>query len=218
MDSTKTQVICALYSRVSTLLGQDPENQLIHLRRVAHERKFVVFREYTDRGISGKRERRPALDALLADARNRQFSVIFISALDRISRDTRHLLNLIHELDKYGVAVVSLREGIDFGGSSPVGRACLAIIGAISALERDILADRVRNALAAKKLAAQASGSDWRCGRPIAMTNAIQAEILKLRAQGKSIRQIERALGKKVSHTSIGRFLKARNTKVAASG
>lgn len=214
MNSHNKQQVCALYSRVSTLLGQDPENQLVHLRRAASDRQYTVLKEFIDKGISGKRERRPALDVLVDDARKKKFTVIFISALDRISRDTRHLLNLIHELDKYGVSIISLREGIDF--SSPVGRACLAIIGAISSLERDILADRVKNALAAKKLAAAASGSDWRCGRPVAMTKEVQTEILQLRAKGLSIRQIEKALEKKVSHTSIGRYLKECNTKVDA--
>jgi hypothetical protein len=57
----------SLYARVSTALeGQNPENQLIELRRYSEVRGWVIFREYVDR-ISGSKESRPALNQLLFD-------------------------------------------------------------------------------------------------------------------------------------------------------
>ena len=57
----------ALYARVSTLNhGQDPEVQLRELREFCQRRRFEIAVEYVDKGISGSRERRPALDQLMA--------------------------------------------------------------------------------------------------------------------------------------------------------
>jgi hypothetical protein len=61
----------ALYARVSTLNGQNPEMQLSELRDYCQRRGFAVANEYVDKGISGARERRPALDKLMADCRKR---------------------------------------------------------------------------------------------------------------------------------------------------
>ena len=56
----------AIYARVSTF-DQEPENQLVELRRYADARGWTT-REYVDRGVSGAKDRRPALDSLIADA------------------------------------------------------------------------------------------------------------------------------------------------------
>jgi DNA invertase Pin-like site-specific DNA recombinase len=202
MDSNRKLKI-ALYARVSTLLNQDPENQLIHLRRMAEARGFEVFDEYVDKGISGAKERRPALDSMLADARAGQFQLIAIAALDRLGRNTKNILTLIDELKHVGVSIVSIREGIDF--SSPVGQATLTIISAISQLERNLISERIKNALAAKKLAAQASGSNWRCGPKPTITQEQISKLSELRKQGVSIRASARLLG--ISKSSVQRIL-----------
>ena len=66
---------CALYARVSTS-DQHCENQLTELRTVCAARGWTITREYVDHGVSGATEQRPALDALLADARRRRFDVV----------------------------------------------------------------------------------------------------------------------------------------------
>lgn len=198
-----------IYARYSRLLsGQSLENQLIPLRTLAQQRGLHLIEEYTDEGLSGARERRPGLDRLLRDAYLGKFSVVLVAAIDRIGRDVRHLLNLIHELDKLGVVLISQRESIDFG--SPLGRATLIILGAIGQMEREATKERIRIALATKKLAAQQSGSSWRCGRPNAVDEKLETEILSLHAQGYSIRKIQKQLGKKIGHSTIGRILKRR--------
>ncbi len=58
----------AIYARVSTKgNGQDPETQLLALREYSKARGFEIFYEYVDVGISGSKERRPALDQLMTD-------------------------------------------------------------------------------------------------------------------------------------------------------
>ena len=101
----------ALYARVSTL-DQEPENQLQELRSYAEARGWTIS-EYIDKGVSGAKDRRPALDELIRDARRRRFDVLVCWRLDRLGRNLKHLVTLLEELQAVGVAFVSLGEGID---------------------------------------------------------------------------------------------------------
>jgi DNA invertase Pin-like site-specific DNA recombinase len=64
----------AIYARVSTL-DQEPENQLAELRRFVEVRGWTAT-EYVDKGVSGAKDRRPALDQLVKDAKRRRFDVL----------------------------------------------------------------------------------------------------------------------------------------------
>ena len=65
---------CALYARVSTV-DQQVDNQLLELRRYVEARGWTP-RDYVDVGVSGAKDRRPALDQLVADAKRRKFDVL----------------------------------------------------------------------------------------------------------------------------------------------
>lgn len=196
----------AVYARVSTLLGQDPEIQTSQIKQFTDSRGFTVAGVYIDKGISGSKERRPGLDKMVKDARMGRFNVIVIAAIDRLARDTRHLLNLICELNHYGISVISLRESIDF--STPVGQATLTIIGAVAQLEKELIRERIKNALAAKKLAAEKTGSGWRCGRPVKVNPDVKKAVFELRAAGVSIRNIAKRL--QIAKSSVQRVLAER--------
>ena len=103
---------CALYARVSTT-DQHCENQLAELRTFCAARGWTVTREYLDQGVSGAKERRPALDELVRDARRRRFDVLACWRLDRLGRNLRHLVLLLEDLHALGVSFASLNEGID---------------------------------------------------------------------------------------------------------
>jgi DNA invertase Pin-like site-specific DNA recombinase len=158
--SNQIRIKAVAYARVSTLLNQDPENQLVPIRLLAHSRDFDLIQEYVDKGISGSTglDKRPSLDALVKSARAGKFKIIIVYSIDRLARDTRHLLNVIHELNHYGVSLISINESMDF--STPIGQATLAILGAVASLERSLIAERIRNALAAKKILAQQNNTD----------------------------------------------------------
>jgi len=96
----------AIYARVSTV-DQEPENQLQELRRYVEARTWTAV-EYVDRGVSGAKDRRPALDDLVRDARRRRFDVLVCWRLDRLGRNLRYLITLLDELQALGVAFVSL--------------------------------------------------------------------------------------------------------------
>ena len=70
------EVRTAIYARVSTNNGQDPEMQLRELREYCQRRGWEIAREYLDVGISGAKEKRPELDKLMADAHRRYFDVV----------------------------------------------------------------------------------------------------------------------------------------------
>lgn len=117
----------ALYARVSTLHGQDPELQLRELREYAAARGWSRAGEYIDTGISGAKESRPQLNRLMADAHRRKFDAVLVWKLDRFGRSLRHLVNALAELEARGIAFVSLRDNLDL--STPSGRLMFQIIG-----------------------------------------------------------------------------------------
>jgi DNA invertase Pin-like site-specific DNA recombinase len=131
----------AIYVRVSTP-DQRVESQLYDLRELAAQRGLEVVQEYRDCGVSGKRARRPGLDALIADARRKKFSIVLVAAFDRVARSVKHFLQLMDEFDSLGVVFISRRENIDTSG--PMGRLFLTLIGSISELESALIRDRVR--------------------------------------------------------------------------
>ena len=141
----------AIYVRVSTP-DQHVESQLYDLREFAAQRGFEVVYEYEDRGVCGLRARRPGLDALMADARRRKFSIVLVAAFDRIARSTRNFLQIIDELDSLGIEFISRREGVATGG--PMGRLFVTIISAIAELERSLTVERVKSGMRRAKLRA----------------------------------------------------------------
>ena len=199
----------AAYGRVSTLLGQDTTHQITPIREFCRSRGFNLTseREFCDTGISGVKERRPALDKMLQQARLGKFHVLVVAGLDRCSRNVRHLLALLDELNSVGVKFISLREAIDL--STPQGQMTMTVLAAVAQLERDLTRQRVRETLAAKKLLAQQTGNGWRCGRPIKTNDDAINEVLSLRGRGHSIREIERMMDRRLSRGSIGRILQA---------
>src|SRR5450631_3397738 len=175
----------ALYARVSTLNGQDPEMQLSELREYASRRGWSITREYVDQGVSGSKESRPELNQLMADAHQRQFDAVLVWKIDRFGRSLTHLVNALADLCAYGVALISFRDNLD--RSIPSGRLMFQIIGAIAEFERSLIQERVRAGLRN----ARAKGKVF--GRPRAQVDA--AQVACLRSQGRSWSQITDEIG-----------------------
>ena len=109
-------------------------------------------------GASGTKDRRPALDALMKDAKRRRFDVLVVWRLDRLGRNLKHLVTLLEDVQAVGIAFVSLGEGIDC--TTAAGRLQLHVLAALAEFERARIAERVRAGLARVR----ASGK--RLGRP----------------------------------------------------
>jgi DNA invertase Pin-like site-specific DNA recombinase len=175
----------ALYARVSTCTGQNPEMQLAELREYASRRGWEIFREYVDLGVSGSKESRPELNRLMADAHTRRFDGVLCWKVDRFGRSLKHLVNALADLDSYGVAFVSLRDNLDL--STPSGRLMFQIIGAMAEFERSLIQERVRAGLRNAKLKGKT------LGRPRRIVDGDQ--MAKLREQGASLLEIAKAVG-----------------------
>jgi DNA invertase Pin-like site-specific DNA recombinase len=134
----------ALYTRVSTQ-DQSVDMQITDLRRYCEQRGFEVYKEYSDVGISGTKDKRPGLDELMSDARKRRFDAVLCWRFDRFARSTRHLIVSLEEFRNLGIDFVSFQENIDT--SSPLGKAIFTIVSAISELERNIILERVKAGL-----------------------------------------------------------------------
>ena len=105
--SKRMSMVAALYARVSTP-EQDPQNQLLRLRQYADAKGWIAS-EYID-VASGGNPRRPGLDALLNDCKKRGIDVVVATKIDRLARSIVNLLNVIQQLDKWGVQVVFLDQ------------------------------------------------------------------------------------------------------------
>jgi DNA invertase Pin-like site-specific DNA recombinase len=187
---TPSPLRAAVYARVSTL-DQEPENQLQELRRYVEARSWSGV-EYVDRGVSGAKDRRPALDQLLADARRRRFDVVVCWRLDRLGRNLKHLITLLEDLQALGVAFVSLQEGID--ATTPAGKLQMHILGAIAEFERE----RIRERVLAGLQRARTQGT--RLGRPRALVPIDRVE----RVSGLPIDEAALTLG--VSRSTLKRW------------
>jgi len=175
----------AIYARVSTNNGQDPEVQLAEIREFCIRRDWATVREYVDKGISGAKERRPALDNLLADCRRRAVDCVVVYRYDRFARSLRQLVNALEEFRALGIDFVSLHEGVDT--STPNGRLVFGIFASIAEFERELIRDRVKSGLALAK-------SRGKClGRP--RVNVDRLRIATLRNEGRSWAEICDVLG-----------------------
>ena len=181
----------ALYARVSTRdKGQDPEMQLTELREFAAKREWQVVGEFVDVGVSGSKESRPQLDAMLRLAKTRKLDVIAVWKLDRFGRSLRHLVDELAELKAVGCAFVSLRDNLDL--STPAGRMMFHVIGAMAEFERELIRERVRAGLA------HARSKGQKLGRPKVRRDRDKdaKAIRKMRAEGQSYGEIADALGR----------------------
>lgn len=179
--------VAALYARVSTL-DQNCDLQLEDLRRYASQR-FSRYIEYVDRGVSGTQRRRPQLDALMQAAHQRKFGVVLVWKFDRFARSVKHLVDSLEEFSALGIDFVSYTEGIDT--TTPTGQLLFHMVGAVAQFERDLIVERVRAGMAH----ARAMGK--RIGRPRAEVDVDC--VVRLRQQGRSLREIARNLDIPVS-------------------
>ena len=132
-----------LYARVSTMHGQDPNVQLRELREYCQRRGFEIAEEFVDKGISGTRERRPALDNLMIACRKRLIDAVVVYRYDRFARSLRQLVNALEDFRSLDIDFISIHEGVDT--STANGRLVLGIFASIAEFERELIRDRVRS-------------------------------------------------------------------------
>lgn len=139
----------AIYSRKSKYTGKGESigNQTemckeyveLHYGKEALERVEV----FEDEGFSGGNLNRPDFKRMMAEVKKKRFRMIIVYRLDRISRNISDFSGLMEKLERLGVAFVSLRE--QFDTNTPMGRAMMYITSVFSQLERETIAERIRD-------------------------------------------------------------------------
>ena len=182
------------YARVSTT-DQHPEVQRERLEAAGCDPELI----FTDHGVSGTKASRPEWDRCLAQLR--RGDVLVAVRLDRIGRSVRDLLDVAQDLQDRGVDLVLLDQGIDT--STTMGKMLFTILGAVAEYERNLIVERTRDGLASTKARGREGGRKHR------LTPEQQAQAVRLRANGHSIREIGVLLGngKPVSRQTVYRAL-----------
>jgi site-specific DNA recombinase len=135
----------AIYIRVSTedqaKEGYSLEVQREYLESFAKREGYEILKVYSDDGISGYSDRRPALQELLKDAKDNKFEIVLVYKIDRFSRNLKDLLTLVDELSSSGVAFKSATEPFDTTTSA--GKLMFQQLGSFAEFERNRIAERV---------------------------------------------------------------------------
>ena len=189
----------ALYLRVSTA-EQKPDLQQDGLQAYAGRAGLDVVQSYCDVAVSGRKEGRPQLNALMTAARNHEIDCVLVWKFDRFARSTRHLLSALEEFDHLGVRFVSVQDQVDT--SSPMGRAMFTIIGAMAELESALISERVTAGMRAAK------GRGRRIGRPPVPQRVIGRIEALATSTRLSVRQIHKEIGGRASRGVVGEITK----------
>jgi site-specific DNA recombinase len=138
----------ALYSRVSSQEqaqhGVSLAEQKGRLGAWAKMEGWKVAGLYSDGGFSGGNDNRPELQRLMEDARARLFDAVLVTKIDRFFRNTRLLLNYIHELEQHQVIFMAQAEGVNTAEGG-IGKVTLNLLGAVAEWERERIGERIRD-------------------------------------------------------------------------
>jgi putative DNA-invertase from lambdoid prophage Rac len=159
----------ALYARVSKALEQNPENQLIELRKWANAAQHKVIGEYVDE-ISSK-DTRPNKEKLLGMLRLGEIDGVAFWSLDRWGRTLSELILELEEFSKSGKALISLKEQIDL--TTAAGRMITGVLAVMANFERDRIRERTMLGLA------RATAQGKKLGRPRKTPPANPKEVIE---------------------------------------
>jgi len=171
----------ALYCRVSTT-DQYPENQVRVLTDLAEKNGAEIVATFIDKGISGVKKDRDALNQMLSAARSRKFNTLYVLSIDRLSRSVKNLIETVETLNELGITIVFQRENIDT--KSAMGNFFLTVLGSIAQLEREIMVSRINAGIA------RAKSQGKKMGRPSKLNDGLRNAVTMLYQKGVSIRDI----------------------------
>lgn len=139
----------AIYSRKSkwTGKGDSVENQIVMCREYIEmfieggdQAQIIV---YEDEGFSGKNTKRPQFQKMMRDMKEQHFDYLVCYKLDRLGRNLADLANLMEDLERKGTSFISIKEKFDT--TTPIGKAMLYFSGVLAQMEREQIAERVKD-------------------------------------------------------------------------
>jgi DNA invertase Pin-like site-specific DNA recombinase len=149
---------CAIYTRKSSDEGLEQEFNSLHAQREAceafslsqrHEGWHVLSAHYDDGGFSGGTMDRPALQRLLADIGAGKIDVVVVYKIDRLTRSLFDFAKIVEAFDAKGVSFVAVTQ--QFNTTTSMGRLTLNVLLSFAQFEREVIAERVRDKIAASK-------------------------------------------------------------------
>lgn len=150
----------ALYARVSKD-DQDNDGQLARLRTWASSAGHEVVLERAEK-VSTRLVRRPLREEILQEARGRHVQAIAVCKLDRWGRGLIDIKTSLDELYRLGCHFYAVDQGIALTGKSDaLGGFLLNVLGAFAEMERELISERTKEALAARKAAGVKLGRPW---------------------------------------------------------
>lgn len=199
------KVLVGLYARVSTKdKDQNPENQLRKLRDYCISRGWE-WKEYKDYASGAKKER-PDLNRLMNDIDN--LDGVLVLRLDRFGRSLQNLLDYLKVIRSKGKFFEAIDQGLKISEKKdPMNDFMFAILGAAAEFERELISERVRDGIS------RARSEGKKLGRPaiVEKRKIDPSEILRLREEGKSIREISQILG--IKRSTLHGILKSLSEK-----
>jgi DNA invertase Pin-like site-specific DNA recombinase len=189
------------YVRVSTA-EQNCDLQSRELHEYAEKQGWQIVEVYQDVD-SGAKAGRTALNQLLLDTRARKLDCLLVWKLDRFGRSVVDCLNHIRTLEEHGVRFIAVTQGLDTDVQNPASRFLLHVLGAAAEFERALIRERTQAGRARYKRDFESgkvgrtvysrSGRNLPPHRPSRVFD--RDEVLRLRRQGWSYRQIAKSLG-----------------------
>jgi len=188
------------YLRVSTeeqaVSGLGLAAQEAAIRAECSRRGLDLTAVYVDAGISGKTLDRPELQRALADLDAGRGSVLIVAKLDRLTRSVHDATGIMLRADRGGWGLVALDAPVDT--TTPHGAAMAQVIAVFAELERRLIGERTKAALAVKR------AQGVRLGRPAVLDRSIVERIVSERAAGKGWSEIARGLNADGTPTAQG--------------
>ncbi len=150
--------------------------------------------------MTGTKKERPGLDQLLLMARSGD--QVVVESISRLGRNTLDILLFIQKLEEKGVFFVSIKENMDT--TTPTGKAMLQMMGVIAELERNLIAERIREGIRAS----QKRGTH--VGRPKKDPDIIKTALKMYDSEEYSVKEILKA-----THIAQGTLYRALNERKA---
>jgi site-specific DNA recombinase len=208
------------YVRVSTT--EQGENGVSIPAQKEKIKQYCSFRDINlnniieDSGYSGKNLNRPGFKNIIELAEKGEIENFIVCKIDRLSRSVKDIIDILDKMSSIGVKIHIIDTNIDT--STPYGRAFTQIIGVFAELERQMIAERVKEAYIEKKRNNEAWGrvsfGDMIINKKIQKDNKAQKDIYKIinmRKRGFSLRKISKEMkmaGINISRTTVSKIIK----------
>lgn len=196
-----------IYARVSTKdKEQNPENQFLRLREYCEAKKweYVEYKDYA----SGTKVDRPGLKELMSNLDS--LDGILVIKLDRFGRSVQHLLSNLEVIRKKGKFFEAIDQGLVMSNEQDImSNFMFTILAAVAQFERDLISERVRDGIIRKK----GGNPDRKVNgrkKSLEKKGVNITEVMELRNQGKSIREISEILN--IKKSSIQRYISTFST------